>query len=107
MPFDFLIQLRASYLLAWVVCFAGLGRVITDRPASVEHISSLLVISIAFVIVASVTLLALRIEWCRRLVLRESASLDKTKPGLSLLTTVAYALSLYGAVYAFELWSRS
>ena len=63
--------------------------------------------TVAFATIATVTLLAVRIEWWRSLVLRDSRSLDEVKPGLSLLTTLAYALSMYGAVYAFEVGSRS
>jgi hypothetical protein len=105
-PFDFLVQLRASYLVAWVVCVAGFARVIAERPASVEQIPSLIVVTVAFVTIATVTFLALRVAWWQKLVLRDSAALDETKPGLSLLATLAFAFSIYGCVYAFELWTR-
>lgn len=107
MPFDFLVKLRSPYLLAWIVCGAAFGHLVSERPATVDRAPQLLVVSFAFAVIASLSLLAPRIESWRRFVLRDSATLDETKPGLLLLATLGYGFSLYGAVYAFDLWSRN
>jgi len=106
LPLDFIWHLRATYLAAWLVCLSAFGYVVYELPRGSGLVPLLLVIATAHLVIAIVSMLSVRTERWRSLVLRDSASIEQSKAGILLLTTLGCLMAIHCLIYAWDIWVR-
>jgi O-antigen/teichoic acid export membrane protein len=106
LPLDFIVHLRVAYLMAWFVCLVAFGYVVYELPRVSELVPILLVVAAAHLVIASVSFLSVRSNRWRSFVLRDSATIEESRAGVLLLTTLGYLMAIHCLIYAWDLWQR-